>query len=66
MVAMAGTVTRIRAMPPRTVRSAAEAFVDTIRSPNTRRAYTIAIVKTADQIDGRGPTALAWTGRSHR
>ncbi|MEU2253812.1 site-specific integrase [Nocardia xishanensis] len=52
---MAGTVTRIRAVPPRTVRSAAEAFLDTIRSPNTRRAYTIAIVKTTDQIDGRGP-----------
>ncbi|MFD0360190.1 hypothetical protein ACFQZZ_01855 [Nocardia sp. GCM10030253] len=55
---MAGTVTRILAVPPRTVRAAAQAFLDTIGSPNTRRAYTIAIVKTADRLDGRGPDGL--------
>ncbi|MGK8486862.1 hypothetical protein [Nocardia asiatica] len=32
-----------------------EAFLDTIGSANTRRAYgIIAIVKTVDQLDGRG------------
>jgi hypothetical protein len=55
---MAGTVTRIRTVPPRTVQSAAEAFLDTIGSPNTRRTYTIAIVKTTDRLDGRGPQGL--------
>ncbi|MFJ9370587.1 hypothetical protein ACIRRA_40050 [Nocardia sp. NPDC101769] len=52
---MAGTVTRIGAVPPRAVRSSAEAFLDTIGSPNTRRAYTIAIVKTVDRLDGHDP-----------
>lgn len=52
---MASAVTRLRAAPPRTVRSAAEAYLDTIGSPNTRRAYTIAIVKTADRLERRGP-----------
>ncbi|WP_231390452.1 site-specific integrase [Nocardia sp. CNY236] len=61
---MAGTVTRIRAVPPRTVRSAAQAFLDTIGSPNTRRAYTIAVVKTADELDGRGPDGLLAASRA--
>ncbi|MFF0632982.1 tyrosine-type recombinase/integrase [Nocardia sp. NPDC004151] len=55
---MAGTATRIRAVPPRTVRAAAQAFLDTIGSPNTRRAYTIAVVKTADRLDSFGPDGL--------
>ncbi|WP_236567504.1 hypothetical protein [Nocardia sp. CY41] len=55
---MGVAVTRIRTAPPRTVRSSAEAFPDTIDSVNTRRAYTIAIGKTADQLDGRGPDGL--------
>ena len=41
--------------PARTLRCAAEAFLDTIGSPNTRRAYAIAIVKTVDALDEPGP-----------
>ncbi|WP_245669431.1 hypothetical protein [Nocardia speluncae] len=54
---MAAKVTRLRTAPPaRTLRTAAEAFLDTIGSANTRRAYGIAIVKPVDAIDGRAPT----------
>lgn len=56
---MAGTVRRIRTAAPRTVRASAEEFLDTVRSPNTRRAYGIAIVKTADRIDGALPSSRA-------
>ncbi|WP_067840695.1 hypothetical protein [Nocardia lijiangensis] len=49
---MAAKVTRLRTPPSRTLRSAAEAFLDTIGSANTRRAYGIAIVKTVDALDG--------------
>ncbi|WP_196054586.1 hypothetical protein [Nocardia aurantiaca] len=52
---MAAKVTRLRTPPARTLRTAAEAFLDTIGSPNTRRAYGIAIVKTVDALDGPGP-----------
>jgi hypothetical protein len=51
---MAAKVTRLRTAPTRTLRTATEAFLDTIGSANTRRSYGIAIVKTVDQIDGRG------------
>lgn len=54
---MAGTVTRIRVVPSRTVRAAAQAFLDTLGSPNTRRACTIAVAKTADRLDGRSTPA---------
>lgn len=51
---MAARVTRLRTAPPaRTLRTAAEAFLDTIGSANTRRAYGIAVVKTVDQLDAR-------------
>ncbi|MGN2639339.1 tyrosine-type recombinase/integrase [Nocardia takedensis] len=52
---MTATVHRIHTPGPRTLRTAAEAFLDTIRSRNTRRAYGIAVVKTVDQLDGRAP-----------
>lgn len=35
-----------------------------IGSPNTHCAYTIAIVKTADQLDGRGPDGLLADSRT--
>jgi site-specific recombinase XerD len=61
---MAAKVTRLRTAPPsRSLRSAAEAFLDTIGSANTRRAYGIAIVKTVDQLDGR-PDGLIGTSRT--
>ncbi|MGW4330729.1 tyrosine-type recombinase/integrase [Nocardia sp. NPDC004573] len=51
---MAARVTRLRTVPPaRTLRTAAEEFLDTIGSANTRRAYGIAVVKTVDQLDAR-------------
>lgn len=52
---MAATVHRIRAIGPRTVRAASEEFLDTIGSPNTRRSYSIAVVKVADRLDGHEP-----------
>ncbi|MBF5001513.1 hypothetical protein IRT45_30745 [Nocardia sp. BSTN01] len=55
---MAATVTRIHTAAPRTVRGSAEAFLDTIEPGNTRRAYGIAVVKTADHLDGRDPDGL--------
>ncbi|TSD93274.1 site-specific integrase [Skermania sp. ID1734] len=61
---MAATVTRLRATPARTLRSAAEAYLDTIASPNTRRSYGIAIVKTVDQLDGRGPNGATGASRA--
>ncbi|WP_246350450.1 tyrosine-type recombinase/integrase [Nocardia barduliensis] len=51
---MAANVARLPTAPPtRTLRSAADVFLDTIGSANTRRAYGIAIVKTVDALDGR-------------
>ncbi|AWZ23038.1 site-specific integrase [Rhodococcus ruber] len=61
---MAAKVTRLRTAPTRTLRTAAEAFLDTIGSANTRRAYGIAIVKTVDAIDGRGPDGLIGASRA--
>ncbi|MFD6358174.1 tyrosine-type recombinase/integrase [Nocardia tengchongensis] len=61
---MAAKVTRLRTAPTRTLRTAAEAFLDTIGSANTRRAYGIAIVKTVDAIDGRGPDGLIGPSRA--
>ena len=62
---MAAKVTRLHTAPPaRTVRAAAETFLDTIGSANTRRAYAIAIVKTVDQLDGRGPDGLIGHSRA--
>ncbi|MBF6203957.1 MULTISPECIES: site-specific integrase [Nocardia] len=62
---MAAKVTRLRtALPARTLRTAADAFLDTIGSANTRRAYGIAIVKTVDQLDGRGPDGLIGHSRA--
>ncbi|MGW4720459.1 tyrosine-type recombinase/integrase [Nocardia sp. NPDC004260] len=52
---MAATVTRIHTAAPRTLRGSAEAFLDTLKPGNTRRAYSIAVVKTVDQLDGRSP-----------
>lgn len=61
---MAAKVTRLRTAPPaRTLRSAAEAFLDTIGSANTRRAYGIAIVKTVDALDDR-PDGLIGASRA--
>ncbi|WP_245547516.1 hypothetical protein [Nocardia brevicatena] len=61
---MAAKVTRLRTPPPRTLRSAAEAFLDTVGPANTRRAYGIAIVKTIDALDGRGPDGLHGPSRT--
>ncbi|MFJ1455603.1 site-specific integrase [Nocardia sp. N2S4-5] len=61
---MAAKVTRLRTPPARTLRSAAEAFLDTIGSPNTRDAYGIAIVKTVDALDGPGPDGLIGRSRA--
>lgn len=61
---MAAEVTRLRTAPTRTLRTAAEAFLDTIGSANTRRCYGIAIVKTVDAIDGRGPDGLIGASRA--
>ncbi|MEH6796733.1 MAG: tyrosine-type recombinase/integrase [Rhodococcus sp. (in: high G+C Gram-positive bacteria)] len=62
---MAANVTRLRPAPPvRTLRLAADAFLDTIGSANTRRAYGIAIVKTVDQLDGRGDDGLIGPSRN--
>lgn len=57
---------RLRTAPPaRSLRTAAEAFLDTIGSANTRRAYGIAIVRpstgsTAARTDSP-PPAAPWT-----
>lgn len=61
---MAATVHRIHTPAPRTLRSTAEAFLDTIRSSSTRRAYSIAILKTVDQLDGRAPDGLLAPSRA--
>ncbi|WP_228799383.1 site-specific integrase [Nocardia cyriacigeorgica] len=61
---MAAKVTRLRIPPTCTLRSAAEAFLDTIGPANTRRAYGIAIVKTVDQLDGRDPDAVPGHSRA--
>ncbi|WP_280181378.1 tyrosine-type recombinase/integrase [Nocardia farcinica] len=61
---MAAKVTRLRTTPTRTLRSTAEAFLDTIGSPNTRRSYSIAIVKTIDALDGRDPDGLIGASRA--
>ncbi|MGF6889648.1 integrase/recombinase XerC [Nocardia sp. GAS34] len=61
---MAAKVTRLRTPPARTLRCAAEAFLDTIGSPNTRRAYAIAIVKTVAALDGPGPDGLLGRSRA--
>lgn len=58
MASMAASVTGIRTPPARTLRSSAEAFLDTLSHGNTRRAYGIAVVKTVDQLDGRDPDGL--------
>ncbi|MBF6465152.1 site-specific integrase [Nocardia beijingensis] len=50
---MGATVTRIHTAAPRTLRGSAEAFLDTLGPGNTRRACSIAVVKTVDQFDGR-------------
>jgi integrase/recombinase XerC len=59
---MAATVHRIRTAAPRILRASAEEFLDTIRSSNTRRAYSIAIVKAVDRLDGRAAVGkwLTW------
>ncbi|MFE4457995.1 site-specific integrase, partial [Nocardia tengchongensis] len=61
---MAASVTHIRAQPARTLRASADAFLDTIGPVNTRRAYGIAVVKTVDQLDGRGPDGLPGPSRA--
>lgn len=61
---MAAKVTRLRTAPTRTLRTAAEAFLDTIGSANTRRAYGIAIVKAVDKLDGRAPDGLIGPSRA--
>ncbi|WP_433685442.1 tyrosine-type recombinase/integrase [Nocardia sp. CA-119907] len=61
---MAATVTRIHTAAPRTLRGSAEAFLDTIGPGNTRRAYGIAVVKTVDQLYGRGPDGLPGPSRA--
>ncbi|MGK8491630.1 hypothetical protein [Nocardia asiatica] len=60
---MPAKVTRLRTAPARTLPTAAEAFLDTIGSANTRRSYSIAIVKTVDAIDGRDPDGLIGQSR---
>lgn len=62
---MAPTAHRIHAPVLRTtLRSTAEAFLDTIGSSNTRRAYSIAILKTVDRLDGRAPDGLLAPSRA--
>ncbi|MGY0498968.1 hypothetical protein ACWZHB_10775 [Nocardia sp. FBN12] len=61
---MAAKVTRLRTAPARTLRTAAEAFLDTIGSANTRRSYGVAIVKTVDAIEGRGSDGLIGHSRA--
>lgn len=56
-------MTRLRTCRRAPLRTAAEAFPDTIGSANTRRVYGIAIVKTVDQLDGR-PDGLIGTSRA--
>ncbi|WP_040871912.1 hypothetical protein [Nocardia exalbida] len=59
---MTAKVTRLRTAPARTLPTAAEAFLDTVGSANTRRSYGIAIVKTVDQLDGPGPDGPVLSG----
>ncbi|MFD4460081.1 tyrosine-type recombinase/integrase [Nocardia sp. NPDC058480] len=61
---MASTVHRLRTSGGITVVDAASAFLDSVRSPNTRRAYTTAVVKTANHFIGTDPvTTLPNFGR---
>ncbi|MFR9774033.1 hypothetical protein [Nocardia sp. SC052] len=57
-------MTRIHTAAPRTLRGSAEAFLDTLTPGNTRRAYTVAVVKTVDQLDGRDPDGLPGPSRA--
>ena len=45
------------------MRAAADAFLDSVRSPNTRRAYAAAVEKTAVRLDGHGVegTGVGWS-----
>src|SRR5690348_1240376 len=61
---MVASVTRIRTAAPRTLRGSAEAFLDTVGPDNTRRAYGIAVVKTVDALEGRGPDGLPGHSRA--
>ncbi|ANS32041.1 hypothetical protein R1CP_37175 (plasmid) [Rhodococcus opacus] len=61
---MAASVTHLCTPSPRTLCSAAEAFLDTIGPTNTRRASTTAIVKTVDVLDSRAPDALPGPSRA--
>lgn len=60
---MASIIIRGEGSVPRTVRTAAEAFRDSISAPNTRRAYGITVMKVAEQIDGRGAVDRIGPGR---
>lgn len=51
---MSATVHPIRPGSGVTVRAAADAFLDSVRSANTRRAYAAAVEKTAARLDGSG------------
>ncbi|MBF6191363.1 site-specific integrase [Nocardia sp. CDC186] len=53
---MPATVHRLRTSVSPQVIDAANDFLDTIRSPNTRRSYTTAVVKTANHLMGTDPT----------
>ncbi|MBU3067822.1 hypothetical protein KO481_40700 [Nocardia sp. NEAU-G5] len=64
MASIAASVTRIRSHPTRTLRASAEAFLDTLGPGNPRRAYGIAVVKTVDQLDGRGLDGLSSPSRA--
>ncbi|WP_245551271.1 site-specific integrase [Nocardia paucivorans] len=48
----------------RTLRGSAEAFLDILTPGNTRRAYTVAVVKTVDQLDGRTRDGLPGPSRA--
>ncbi len=61
---MEAKVTRLRTPPARTLRSAAEAYLDTIGSANTLRAYGIAIVKTVDAPRRRPESHHGWRRRT--
>ena len=64
---MSGTIRHLRPTAGITVRAADDAFLDQVRSPNTRRASAIAVVKTADRLVARDPdTALRDLGRGRR
>jgi hypothetical protein len=64
---VSGTIRHLRPTAGITVRAADDAFLDQVRSPNTRRASAIAVVKTADRLVARDPdTALRDLGRGRR